>query len=64
LSDHQVNNIISFIKYKIIIFLTSDHSPGNYSLFFYVENTVQRFRIERRYDDRYGNCFLTFILFI
>lgn len=25
----------------------SDNSPGNYSLFFFVKNTVQRFRIER-----------------
>lgn len=25
----------------------SDNSPGNYSLFFFVNNTVQRFRIER-----------------
>ncbi len=25
----------------------SDNSPGNYSLFFHIENSVQRFRIER-----------------
>jgi len=26
----------------------SDNSPGHYSLFFHINNTVQRFRIERR----------------
>ena len=26
----------------------SDNSPGNYSLFFHIGNSVQRFRIERK----------------
>lgn len=28
----------------------SDNSPGDYSIFFYVDNSVQRFRVERRQD--------------
>jgi hypothetical protein len=32
----------------------SDNSPGNYSLFFYVNKSVQRFRIERTADGRYA----------
>ena len=31
----------------------SDNSPGNYSLFFHISNSVQRFRIERR-ENRYS----------
>ncbi|KAG8181736.1 hypothetical protein JTE90_028274 [Oedothorax gibbosus] len=37
----------------------SDNSPGNYSLFFHINNTIQRFRIEKR-GNRYvmgGRCF-------
>ncbi|XP_076355488.1 ras GTPase-activating protein 1-like isoform X1 [Tachypleus tridentatus] len=37
----------------------SDNSPGNYSLFFHINNTIQRFRIEHR-GNRYlmgGRCF-------
>ncbi|RWS24493.1 ras GTPase-activating protein 1-like protein, partial [Leptotrombidium deliense] len=37
----------------------SDNSPGNYSLFFHIKNTVQRFRIERK-GSKYvmgGRCF-------
>lgn len=31
----------------------SDNSPGDYSIFFHVANSVQRFRVERKSDDCY-----------
>ncbi|UYV75983.1 RASA1 [Cordylochernes scorpioides] len=37
----------------------SDNSPGNYSLFFHINNTIQRFRIEKRGSSYImgGRCF-------
>lgn len=39
----------------------SDNSPGDYSLFFHIHNTIQRFRIERKGNRYYmgGRCFET-----